>query len=164
MAVSACFLSDLCDHSLPRTSSFSTCKRFSLTSRNPLRRVSFVWSRSPRAVATTGTLDVRSSRRASSIPIPREAGVTSAHGCIVRSLMLGYLTGYRSQCIPRWAFCGRQQNDDCDDDCEQMQHRTFEVRCEAVAKETMCTGFALDLLVLPTTIPLVASLTVPRRS
>lgn len=67
----------------PRTSSFNTLSRSSLTSLSPCRTCSFVWSRSLRAVATIGTLVVCSRRRASSSPMPRLAGVTSTHGCIV---------------------------------------------------------------------------------
>jgi len=42
-----------------------------------------VWSKSFLAVATIGTFVVCKSRRASSRPMPRDAGLTSAHGCMV---------------------------------------------------------------------------------
>lgn len=71
---------------LPRTSTCRTCNRPSLTSCNPLSTFSFVWSKSVRAVATMGMLVVCSSRLASSRPMPRDAGVTSAHGCIATAL------------------------------------------------------------------------------
>lgn len=68
---------------LPRTSSLTTVRRSSLTSFKPVKTFSRAWSSSFLAVATTGTLVVVSSRRANSRPMPREAGVTNAHGCIL---------------------------------------------------------------------------------
>ena len=75
---------------VPRTSTCRTCNRPSLTSFRPFKMFSLVWSRSFRAVATTGTLVVWRSRRASSRPMPREAGVTRAHGCIAHVIAFEY--------------------------------------------------------------------------
>lgn len=47
------------------------------------RILSFASSRLPLAVATTGTFVVRSNLCANTRPMPREAGVMRAHGCIL---------------------------------------------------------------------------------
>jgi hypothetical protein len=68
---------------LPSTSTFKTWSLSSLIPSSPLSRFSRVWSRSFLADVTIGMSVVRRSRRASSRPMPREAGVTRAQGCML---------------------------------------------------------------------------------
>lgn len=67
---------------VPSTSKGRTVNRDSLTSFKPSKSFSFVSSWFLRDVATTGQFVVWRIRLVKWNPMPREAGVTSAHGCI----------------------------------------------------------------------------------
>lgn len=73
---------------VPRTSTLRTCSLSSLIPSSPVRMFSRVWSKSFLAVATIGTFVVCRSRRASSRPMPRDAGLTSAQGCMLASMLV----------------------------------------------------------------------------
>jgi len=93
---------------LPITSTLTTFNLSSDTSLSPFSTFSRVWSRSFLAVATTGTLVVCSRRRANSIPMPRDAGATSAHGCMATAAKMGvrlkalHRCTYASRTIRPW--------------------------------------------------------------
>jgi hypothetical protein len=69
--------------SVPRTSNGRTVNLDSDTSFKPSKSLSFVSSWFLRVVATTGQLVVCRIRRVRWKPMPLEAGVIRAHGCIV---------------------------------------------------------------------------------
>lgn len=70
------------DEAVPRTSNGRTVNRDSFTSFKPSKSFSFVSSWFLRDVATTGQFVVWRIRLVKWKPMPRDAGVMRAHGCI----------------------------------------------------------------------------------